>query len=145
MQTELRRAGGSIPQPFFILHTRCALPVLGLVLGLLPASQLTAQADPLDEVTIGHASWYGQEFAQRPTASGEPFDPNGMTAAHRTLPLGSRLRVTNLHNGRTVEVTITDRGPFRPHREIDLSYGAARALGMVRRGVARVAIELIES
>jgi rare lipoprotein A len=145
MQTELRRAGGSIPRPFFLLPTRRALASLTLVVGLLLAPHLTAHADPFDEVTIGHASWYGHEFAQRPTASGQLFDPNKMTAAHRTLPLGSRLRVTNLHNGRTVEVTITDRGPFRAHREIDLSYGAARALGMVQRGVARVAIELIES
>lgn len=97
------------------------------------------------EVKVVQASWYGQEFAQRPTASGQLFDPHKMTCAHRTLPLGSRLRVTNLHNGRSVLVTINDRGPYVRPRELDLSYGAARALGMIRRGVARVRIELVES
>jgi len=94
---------------------------------------------------IGHASWYGEEFARRPTASGERYDPSKLTGAHRTLPLGSRVRVTNLLNGRSVLVTINDRGPYMPRREIDLSYGAARVLGIVRRGVARVRIELVES
>jgi rare lipoprotein A len=106
-----------------------------------------AQADPTVPLKpqVVHASWYGSEFAQRPTASGEPFDPYKLTCAHRTLPLGTRLRVTNLDNGRSVLVTINDRGPYFPPRELDLSYGAARALGMVRRGVARVRIEVVES
>jgi peptidoglycan lytic transglycosylase len=144
MQTD-QRAGGSIPRPFPFVSARgvFAASVLAAVLVVTPC--VPARGDSLDDITIGKASWYGQEFAQRPTASGEPFDPNGLTAAHRTLPLGSRLRVTNLHNGKTVEVTITDRGPFCAHRDIDLSYGAARALGMLRRGIARVAIELLES
>jgi rare lipoprotein A len=96
-------------------------------------------------VITGHASWYGDEFADRPTASGERYDPAKLTGAHRTLPLGTRVRVTNLLNGRSVFVVINDRGPYTGRREIDLSYGAARALGMVQRGVARVRIELIES
>jgi rare lipoprotein A len=104
-----------------------------------------SQAEPESGKRIGEASWYGQEFASRLTASGERFDPHGFTGAHRTLPLGSKVLVTNLHNGRSVLVTITDRGPFRCHREIDLSYGAARALGMVRRGIARVSIEPTDS
>jgi rare lipoprotein A len=93
----------------------------------------------------GHASWYGEEFAQRPTASGERYDPGKLTGAHRTLPLGSRVRVTNLQNGRSVLVTINDRGPYAGRRAIDLSYGAARALGMIERGVTRVRIERVES
>jgi len=99
----------------------------------------------VQQPVIGHASWYGEEFARRPTASGERYDPSKLTGAHRTLPLGSKVRVTNLLNGRSVMVTINDRGPYMPRREIDLSYGAARVLGIVRRGVARVRIELVES
>ena len=90
---------------------------------------------------IGNASWYGSQFANRPTASGQLFDPEKLTAAHRKLPLGSKVVVTNLHNGRSVLVTITDRGPYWANRDIDLSYRAARVLGMVQRGVARVRIE----
>ena len=93
----------------------------------------------------GRASWYGHEFARRKTASGEVFDPHDLTGAHRTLPLGTRVRVTNLHNGRSVLVKINDRGPYYRRRDIDLSLGAARVLGMVRRGIARVRIELVES
>ena len=90
---------------------------------------------------IGQASWYGNQFANRPTASGTLFDPEKLTAAHRKLPLGTKVVVTNLHNGRSVLVTINDRGPYWGNRDIDLSYRAARVLGMVRRGVARVRID----
>jgi rare lipoprotein A len=92
-----------------------------------------------------HASYYGDEFAWRRTASGERYDPSKLSAAHRTLPLGTRLKVTNLHNGRSVLVTINDRGPYVGPRELDLSLGAARKLGMIRRGIARVRIERVES
>jgi rare lipoprotein A len=91
--------------------------------------------------TIGNASWYGSQFANRPTASGELFDPEKLTAAHRKLPLGTKVVVTNLHNGRSVLVTITDRGPDWDNRDIDLTYRAARVLGLIRRGVARVRIQ----
>lgn len=90
---------------------------------------------------IGQASWYGAQFANRPTASGALFDPEKLTAAHKKLPLGTKVVVTNLHNGRSVLVTINDRGPYWGNREIDLSYRAARVIGMVQRGVARVKIE----
>ncbi|MDA0699585.1 MAG: septal ring lytic transglycosylase RlpA family protein [bacterium] len=89
----------------------------------------------------GLASWYGPGFAGRRTASGEVFDPSQLTAAHKTLPFGTRVRVTNLDNGRSVEVRITDRGPFKPNRVIDLSRGAAEAIDMVRSGIAPVRIE----
>lgn len=88
----------------------------------------------------GHASWYGQQFHGAATASGEAFDMHGLTAAHRTLPLGSYVQVKNLENGRTVVVKINDRGPFAKGRAIDLSYGAARRLEMVRDGEAPVEI-----
>jgi rare lipoprotein A (peptidoglycan hydrolase) len=92
----------------------------------------------------GLASWYGPGFAGRRTASGEVFDPAQLTAAHRTLPFGTRVRVTHLDNGRSVEVRITDRGPFKPDRIIDLSRGAGEAIGMLRSGVARVRVEPLD-
>jgi rare lipoprotein A len=87
------------------------------------------------------ASYYGQELAGRRTASGERFNPSAMTAAHRTLPFGTRVRVTNSRNGRSVIVRINDRGPFVKGRAIDLSHGAARAIGM--GGSAHVHIQVI--
>ncbi len=79
----------------------------------------------------------------RTTASGESFDPDRLTAAHRTLPFGTRVRVTNLENGRSVVVTITDRGPFRRGRVIDVSGRAARRLGFAAQGVARVRLDVL--
>jgi rare lipoprotein A len=90
---------------------------------------------------VGVASWYGPGFHGRKTASGERFDQNDLTAAHRKLPLGSEVRVTNLENGRTITVEINDRGPYAKGRVIDLSKAAARRLGMVDDGVAKVRIE----
>jgi rare lipoprotein A len=104
-------------------------------------SAVASTMAPAPRHTIGNASWYGSQFANRPTASGQLFDPEKLTAAHRKLPLGTKVVVTNLHNGRSVMVTITDRGPYWANREIDLSYRAARMLGMIQRGVARVRIE----
>jgi len=92
---------------------------------------------------VGFASYYGSEFHGRPTASGERYDSDGLSAAHRTLPFGTRVRVTNLKNGRSVVVTITDRGPFRRGRIVDVSRRAARELGFLRAGVARVRLEVI--
>lgn len=86
----------------------------------------------------GTASYYGHELAGRPTASGERFNPNGLTAAHRSLPLGTRLVVTNIANGRSVVVRVNDRGPFVRSRVLDVSLGAARALGFTAAGTARV-------
>lgn len=111
----------------------------------MSATPAGAADDNEPYVRVGRASWYGHEFAERRTASGDRFDPTQLTGAHRTLPLGARVRVTNLHNGRSVLITINDRGPFAGRREIDLSLAAARVLGMVQRGVARVKIELLDS
>jgi rare lipoprotein A len=94
-------------------------------------------------VQQGLASWYGRDFHGRPTASGEIYDMYAPTAAHKTLPLGSYLRVTNLTNGRSMVVRVNDRGPFVKGRIVDLSYAAARELGMLETGVAPVRIEAL--
>jgi rare lipoprotein A len=91
----------------------------------------------------GIASWYGGKFHGRRTASGEVYDMYELTAAHRTLPFGTVVRVTHLANRRSVEVRITDRGPFVKGRIIDLSYAAAKRLDMVREGVARVKLVVV--
>ena len=94
---------------------------------------------------IGKASWYGNPFHGRLTANGERYNMYGMTAAHRTYAMGTRLKITNLANKRSVNVRINDRGPFYSSRKIDLSYGAAKKLGMVKKGVSRVKIEVLSS
>lgn len=93
---------------------------------------------------VGLASWYGSRFQGRRTASGEKFNVNANTAAHRTLPLGTKARVTNLHNGKSTIVRITDRGPFSRRRIIDVSRGVADRLGFRGRGTARVKVEVLE-
>lgn len=92
----------------------------------------------------GVAAWYGKELQGRRTASGEVFDMLGLTAAHRTLPFGTVIRVTNLDNSKSIDVKITDRGPFTRSRILELSYGAAEELGFVAQGTARVRIEAPE-
>jgi rare lipoprotein A len=92
---------------------------------------------------IGVASYYAGELGGRRTASGARYDPLALTCAHPTAPFGSRLRVTDLESGRSVVVTVNDRGPFARGRVVDLSLAAARALGMVERGVARVRVERV--
>ncbi|MEM9161560.1 MAG: septal ring lytic transglycosylase RlpA family protein [Cyanobacteria bacterium P01_F01_bin.4] len=106
-------------------------------------------APPVQQVavassTIGLASWYGPGFHGRQSASGERFNQNAFTAAHRTLPFGTRVRVTNVSNGRQVVVRINDRGPYSGGRVIDLSAGAARQIGLVNAGVGRVQIEVLQ-
>ena len=92
----------------------------------------------------GAASWYGRQFHGRKTASGETFDMNAMTAAHRSLPLNCYIRVTNKNNGKSVVVKVNDRGPFHGNRVLDLSYGAAKQLGITNAGTAKVSIERID-
>ena len=89
------------------------------------------------------ASWYGKDFHGRPTASGEIYDMYGMTCAHRDYPLGTRIKVTNVSNGKDVECIINDRGPFVPGRDLDMSYGAARQIDLIGPGVGRVRIEVL--
>jgi len=94
-------------------------------------------------VTTGQASWYGPGFFGNRTASGEVLRPGTLTAAHRTLPFGTLVRVTNLWNGRSAVVRINDRGPFHHHRVIDLAHGAARQLGLTASGIANVRLEVL--
>ena len=107
-------------------------------LGILFATAGSAWAD-----SVGLASYYGREHHGGPTASGKRFDMNAMTAAHRTLPFGSSIRVTNLRNGRVVTVRINDRGPFVRGRILDVSRAAALQLGFIDRGLAKVRIEQV--
>jgi rare lipoprotein A len=92
---------------------------------------------------VGLASFYAREHHGRRTASGERFDMHAMTAAHRTLPFGTRIRVTNMDNGRRAVLRVNDRGPFRKGRILDVSYAAARTLGFARRGVARIRLVVL--
>lgn len=93
----------------------------------------------------GRASWYGDKFHGRKTASGERFDMNSLTAAHPSLPFNTYLKVTNKNNGKSVVVKVNDRGPFHSNRVLDLSYAAAKKIGLVSRGIANVTIERVGS
>lgn len=92
---------------------------------------------------VGTASWYGEYFDGKPTASGEPYDMYDLTAAHPSLPLGTLVKVTNLENRRAIVVRINDRGPIVPGRIIDVSYGAARALRFDTQGLERVRLDVV--
>jgi rare lipoprotein A len=120
------------------------MPSLALVAGLLASGCATLR--PLTEEPqpeFGVASYYGHQHHGHRTASGERFDMHEMTAAHRTLPFGTRVRVTNLENGRSVVVRINDRGPWKKGRVVDVSYDAARELHMVGVGTARVRLDVL--
>ena len=134
---------------------------LGLALALLVglgAFQGPAKAGPADHKTavvvsatagnahpyqVGTASWYGDDFEGKPTASGEPYNMYDLTAAHPTLPLGTFVKVTNLHNRRAVVVRINDRGPVVPGRIIDVSYSAAKVLRFQAQGIQRVRLDVV--
>lgn len=108
-----------------------------------PAPPAPVPPTPPASLTTGTASWYGDDFAGKPTASGEEFTPSGLTAAHRSLPFGTIVQVTRLDTGAKVRVTINDRGPYSGGRLIDLSEGAAAALGMLDSGTAKVRITIV--
>lgn len=117
------------------------------------AAKKVAKADPErdlwlkraneGELLTGKASWFGKDFHAKPTASGLPYDMHTFTAAHRTLPLGTVVKVTDASNGKSVVVCVTDRGPYVKGRIIDLSYAAAKRLDMANRGVANVRLEVV--
>jgi rare lipoprotein A len=114
-----------------------------LILALVASACARLPRPRADGVEIGVASWYGEEFHGRPTSSREVYDMNDLTAAHRTLPFGTYVMVTNLENDRSVVVRVNDRGPFVKGRIIDLSFAAARVLGLVGPGTARVRLEVL--
>ena len=124
-------------------------PCLVLILALAGLSACATAHPPLRldsdsrSSEVGVASYYAHRFHGHRTASGERYDEHAFTAAHRSIPFGARVRVTRLSNGRSVVVRINDRGPFRHHRIIDLSRRAARELGIVGAGSARVRLELV--
>ncbi len=122
---------------------RLMVMTLPLLLAI-PAAAQERNADDSAEIGNGMASYYGDELAGNRTASGERFDPDELTAAHRTLAFGSRVRVTNMANGKSVIVRINDRGPFSRGRVIDVSDAAAREIGMRRSGVAQVSMTLLD-
>ncbi len=123
------------------LAPRILLCVLITVTGCATTGGSLAPANGGSEV--GVASYYSRAHDGRPTASGARYDERDLTAAHRTLPFGTRVRVTNLANGRTIVVRITDRGPFVRGRVLDVSLQAARDLDFVRAGTARVRLEVL--
>lgn len=103
------------------------------------ATRVLKDVGPLE----GMASYYAEDFDGKPTASGEKYDMHAMTAAHKTLPFNTMVRVTNVENNRSVIVRINDRGPFKGDRIIDVSYSAAKQLGLILNGTARVVLDII--
>jgi len=133
-------------------HPSRALPLLLPALLLTQACTLVGGSAPSVPATEGRpaawtqtglASWYGEPFHGRTTASGEKYDMNELTCAHKTLPFHTRLRVQNLDNGRSITLRVTDRGPFVEGRIVDVSRKAAQELGMIGPGTARVRITVI--
>jgi rare lipoprotein A len=140
MFERLRRAG--LVGAAAIALCSCAAPAPPPTPPVEPmASAAPQEEEPVYE-EVGKASWYGPWHQGKKTASGEKFDQNKLTAAHPTLPLGTEAVVTNLENGKQVEVTINDRGPYVKNRSIDLSTKAAKKLGFKDKGVATVKIEV---
>jgi len=119
------------------------LPAAEPVAAPVKAEPPKPPAPAVVSVSTGQASWYGPGFFGNRTASGEVLRPGTLTAAHRTLPFGTKVRVTNLWNGRSAVVRINDRGPFHGARVIDLAHGAANQLGLVASGVAKVKLEVL--
>ena len=142
-----------------VLNQTAVVLLLVTALGAAPDNKLTPDSNqgipgqtqdsikpiPARKFQIGKASWYGRLFQHKKTASGEPYDMHDFTAAHRTLPLGSWVKVTNLKNDKSVMVRINDRGPVMKSRILDLSYGAAMILGLGDDGVAKVRLDVIET
>lgn len=123
---------------------------LAVAIGACSSPTTTSQRERVEQpprrttAMHGLASWYGKQHHGRITASGETFDMHGFTAAHPTLPLGTRLLVTNVDNGRSVVVRVNDRGPYRREHILDLSYAAARALDALEAGAINVRLALVD-
>jgi rare lipoprotein A len=117
--------------------------IAALFLAFACASPTLTDIRPEDGARYVTASWYGQKFHGRPTSSGERYDMYRLTAAHKTLKFGTRLRVTNPDTGQSADVTVNDRGPFIRGRDLDLSYGAAKRIGLIKKGVGKVKVEYL--
>jgi rare lipoprotein A len=122
------------------------VPLLFLIAPAMEAPLVAHLNDPEKPIKswVGNASWYGPGFDGRITADGERFDSEAPTAAHPNLPFGSIVKVVNLRNGKYELVRINDRGPYQEGREIDVSYGVARKIGLIHSGVSQVRLELLE-
>ena len=129
-------AGGMAAAPYPKAGNKSPYTVLGKTYHLLPTAKGYRE--------VGVASWYGSKFHGRSTSNGEAYDMFAMTAAHKTLPIPAYVRVTNLQNGRSAIVRVNDRGPFHDERIIDLSYAAARKLGVYAHGTAKVEVVAID-
>jgi rare lipoprotein A len=130
------------------LRLAAALTLVGVLAGCGTTSRIVrapVSEDLLGPVQTGYASWYGKAHQGRLTTSGEIYDMYKLTAAHPALPMGTRLHVTNLKNGRSVSVRVNDRGPFVDGRILDLSYAAARKLGVIGDGVVLVRIRVVST
>ncbi len=134
---------GSVQSPTLASNSQRQSRGPSLVLPSHPAESISIPEE--QNFMEGMASYYGDEFHGRLTSNGEVFDQALFTAAHRSLPFGTVLRVTNMRNGRSVTVRVNDRGPFAPGRIIDLSRAAAERIDMIREGVARVSISVLNS
>lgn len=121
----------------FVIASTMALTLIS------PSVIFANESAAIVQTVSGTASWYGQKFHGRRTASGERFNMHELTAAHRSLPFGTKVRVTNRQNGRSVVVRINDRGPFAGKRIIDLSRKAASQIGMINKGTASVQLEIM--
>jgi len=118
--------------------------IKSIILVLILSSFFPLSSDSLENSPqYGKASWYGGKFHGRKTASGERFNKHGYTGAHKKLPFGTIIRVTNLRNGKEVYITVNDRGPFVKGRILDISHAAAKAIGFINGGVIRVKVEVI--
>jgi rare lipoprotein A len=139
-----RRSGGAAPAVSLASTGQAKAPPTDIPYKLgRPYTVAGVRYVPRDDRSYdrtGMASWYGKDFHGRPTATGRKFNMYEMTAAHTTLPTGTQVRVANLANGRSVIVVIADRGPFSKKRIIDLSYAAAKHLGFVKQGTAKVRV-----
>ena len=128
-----------------LLFTAVSITLLAISLSAAPNILTKGKGTDLKPYQVGKASWYGKQFHGRTTASGEPYNMFQFTAAHRQLPLGTWVKVTNVHNGKWVIVRVNDRGPVPDDRIIDLSYGAAQMLFDANdRGLCRVRLDVVQ-
>ncbi len=138
----MKKEAGFLNSTWLVLSALALIAVLGAVGCSTSAATVTSPSGSDHEVE-GIASWYGEKYHGRQTASGERYNMHAHTAAHRTLPFGTVVRVRSLNGGGAVVVRITDRGPFIKGRVIDLSYAAARDLNMIRAGLKEVELEVV--